>query len=118
MSHCELFCFCRVLPEKRKQSCQSLKQVELLLKRWGRNLSPSPQIIHGLVGRKHFLQRPVPMVATTTSLRTFGPNDLTRFYSVGIRRVFGDISHRTQALRSSVRCSNPLILNMRTAEPF
>ncbi|GFW58139.1 hypothetical protein TNCV_2742831 [Trichonephila clavipes] len=41
-------------PKKRKESCQSLRQVGLLHDRWRHHLSPPPQFRHGLEGREIF----------------------------------------------------------------
>ncbi|GFT10080.1 hypothetical protein TNCV_1115221 [Trichonephila clavipes] len=49
---------------------------------------------------------PAPVVSAVTTHKTFGPTDLTSSYSVCTLRVFGGIGHRTQILRSGIRCSN------------
>ncbi|GFS56806.1 hypothetical protein TNCV_2222241 [Trichonephila clavipes] len=49
---------------------------------------------------------PAPVLSVATTHKTFGPTDLTSTYSVCTLRVFGGIEHRTQILRSGVRCSN------------
>ncbi|GFU32942.1 uncharacterized protein TNCV_4155321 [Trichonephila clavipes] len=68
-------------------------------------ISP-PQFRHGTGGEGNILQPPAPVVSAATAHRTFRPTDLTSTYSVCTLRVFGGIGHRTQALRSGVRCSN------------
>ncbi|GFX48655.1 uncharacterized protein TNCV_585521 [Trichonephila clavipes] len=93
-------------PKGRNESYQSLRQVGLLHDRWRIHLSPPPQFRHVTGGEGNILQQPVPVVSAATTHKTFGPTHLTSTYSVYTRRVFGGIGHRTQALRSEVRCSN------------
>ncbi|GFV32412.1 uncharacterized protein TNCV_1676981 [Trichonephila clavipes] len=96
-------------PKGRNESCQSPRHVGLLHNRWRCHLSPPPQFRHGTGWEENILQPPAPVVSAATTHKTFGPTDLTSMYSVCTRRVFGGIGHRTQALRSGVRCSNPVI---------
>ncbi|GFU99031.1 hypothetical protein TNCV_1614071 [Trichonephila clavipes] len=59
-----------------------------------------------LEGREIFFRTPAPVVPAASVHKTFGPTDLPSTYTVGTRRIFGGIGHRTQAFRSGVRCSN------------
>ncbi|GFV36875.1 uncharacterized protein TNCV_1701711 [Trichonephila clavipes] len=88
----------------RNESCQNLRQVGLLHNRWRHHLFSPPQFRHGTEG--NILQSPAPVVSAATAHKTFGATDLMNTYFVCTLRVFGRIRHRTQALRSGVRCSN------------
>ncbi|GFT79833.1 uncharacterized protein TNCV_4597581 [Trichonephila clavipes] len=67
---------------------------------------PPPQFRHRTGGEGNILPLSTPVVSAVTAHKTFGPTNLTNTYSVCTRRVFGGIWHRTQSLRSGVRCSN------------
>ncbi|GFX48945.1 uncharacterized protein TNCV_2797361 [Trichonephila clavipes] len=85
---------------------EPVRQVGLLYDRWRPHRSQSPQFRHGTGGKGNILQSPALVVSAAPTHRTFEPTDLTSTYSVCTRRIFGAIGHRTQALRSGVRCSN------------
>ncbi|GFY16558.1 hypothetical protein TNCV_735851 [Trichonephila clavipes] len=93
-------------PRGRKESCQSLRQVRLLHDRWRHQLSPLSQFRHRLEGKDIILRQRAPKVSAETAHKTFEPTDLTNTYSLCTKKVFSGVGHRTQALRSGVRCSN------------
>ncbi|GFW30717.1 uncharacterized protein TNCV_4088371 [Trichonephila clavipes] len=57
------------------------------------------------------------MASAVTTHDTSGTTDLTSTYSGCTRRKFSGIGHRTQAFRSGVRCSSPVILKMVYIDP-
>ncbi|GFT12522.1 hypothetical protein TNCV_5093291 [Trichonephila clavipes] len=83
---------------------EPVRQIGLLCDRGRHHQFPPPQFRQG-TGGKH-PQALALVVSAATAHKTFGPTDLTSMYSVGTRKVFGGIEHRTQAFRSGVRCPN------------
>ncbi|GFX77077.1 uncharacterized protein TNCV_1072771 [Trichonephila clavipes] len=85
----------------RKESCQSLRQVEFLHDIWRHLLSPSPQFRYGTGGEGNILQPSALVVPAATAHKTFGSTDIMSMYSVCTRRVFGGFDPRPSGLESN-----------------